>query len=954
MINFLTRKIWRNRWLMLCLLLGNILLIGITAGTPLYITATMQRIFQQDLRAIGHNHNTFPAVANLRFTMNSVSQDNRLSTYEHIRDYWWPEDLGMLGISTQEQIVTYTMLGWDVTPVVPREETPSWRQVSFSAVHGIENHIHLFHGRMPSDTLVDGNIIEVIATTAAIQDRDLLYGELLRVDTLPVEGGAAVRPRDLYVKVVGVFEIPDNAGEFWSIPPIFWNSLITSATLIQNEFLANYQAGYRMQITWSNILDHTEMAFMDVDHYQLVINRLMEQYNDAGIMFFTHNFHRIFQLDQVRTERLAVTLWILQVPIFIMLALFVYMVSKQILALDKNDISVLKSRGASRKQVLGIYAMQGLFMGLASLPIGYLLGILLCQTLGASNGFLDLVQRESLRIFITLESILYALGAALFSFMCMFLPVIRFSKFGIVEQKRSRTGKVLKPVWMRYFLDILCLGLSILLLVQFNRQQEMLAELNSAIVPGVDPLLYLSSSLFILGSGMLFLRIFPYLIKLIFTVGKRYWNPSMYASLLKVIRSIGEEQFIMLFLIFTLSIGLFSAQAARTINLNNEHQIRYLGGADIRFQEFWMNNMPDEMTGGDLTQLPDTIVFMEPDFERYTNFEEVDAITRVMNRAGRFQGRGINISNNLNIMAIETNTFGETIWFRDDLSRIHINYYLNALAMRADGVILSENFKNLGIQLGDVVTLHDQNDGVRPPEGRFTVVGFVSHWPGFAPVTRRLTPAREIIEETQSLAVVNFGHMSSQWGIRPYEIWMRTNTESNAFLHQFIAEEEIITLRMNDTRSQLVEIRQDPIVQGTNGVLTVSFIVILLVCFTGFLIYLILSIKSRVLQFGIFRAMGMSMRGILGILLSEQGFITIISIGVGILIGEITANLFVPLIQISYTAAEQAIPLLVVIEQRDYTNIFTVLSVMIVICMAALGFFISRMNITQALKLGED
>ena len=46
----------------------------------------------------------------------------------------------------------------------------------------------------------------------------------------------------------------------------------------------------------------------------------------------------------------------------------------------------------------------------------------------------------------------------------------------------------------------------------------------------------------------------------------------------------------MIFLILTMAMGIFSAQAARTINANAEEKIRYATGADIVFQEKWTSN----------------------------------------------------------------------------------------------------------------------------------------------------------------------------------------------------------------------------------------------------------------------------------------------------------------------------------------------------------------------------
>jgi len=301
-------------------------------------------------------------------------------------------------------------------------------------------------------------------------------------------------------------------------------------------------------------------------------------------------------------------------------------------------------------------------------------------------------------------------------------------------------------------------------------------------------------------------------------------------------------------------------------------------------------------------------------------------------------------------MAIETDSFGEAIWFRDDLLRTHINHFLNVLASRSDGVLLSDNFRTAnGVEIGDVIHFSDWLGN--PTRG--TVMGFVDHWPGFSPMQRQYVDG-QVVEVFQPLIVANLGHLQTQWEVRPYEIWMRTNTETNTFFHDFVTENRVMIVEFTDAQADLIESRSDPILQGTNGVLTVGFIVTLTICFTGFLIYWILSIRSRVLQFGIFRAMGMSMRSLIGLLINEQFFITFTAIGLGALVGEISSRLFVPLIQMSYSAADQAIPLMIVTEAQDYRNLYVVVGTMIFICLIVLAAYISKIKIAQALKLGED
>ena len=186
-----------------------------------------------------------------------------------------------------------------------------------------------------------------------------------------------------------------------------------------------------------------------------------------------------------------------------------------------------------------------------------------------------------------------------------------------------------------------------------------------------------------------------------------------------------------------------------------------------------------------------------------------------------------------------------------------------------------------------------------------------------------------------------------------YQVWIKAE-DSSQFIYDYAEESGTQYALFQDAAAELIELKNDPIFQGTNGILTIGFICVLLLCITGFLIYWILSIQSRTLQFGIFRAMGMSMGEILTMLVNEQLFITGVSIAAGILVGILTSRLFIPLIQIAYTSADQMIPLEIVSARGDYVRLFVIIGLAILICMFILGWLISKIKISQALKLGED
>jgi putative ABC transport system permease protein len=109
-----------------------------------------------------------------------------------------------------------------------------------------------------------------------------------------------------------------------------------------------------------------------------------------------------------------------------------------------------------------------------------------------------------------------------------------------------------------------------------------------------------------------------------------------------------------------------------------------------------------------------------------------------------------------------------------------------------------------------------------------------------------------------------------------------------------------------------------------------------------------------VLQFGIFRAMGLSVKNLIGMLVCEQILISGTAILTGIIIGGITSELFVPLLQMVYSAAQQVPPFKVAAAREDYIRIYSVVLVMLGIGLSVLGVIISRIKIHQAIKLGED
>jgi len=826
--------------------------------------------------------------------------------------------------------------------------------MKLQAYKNYEDHINLVAGRMPSPEIVNGSIIECLVNRNTIVTRDFIVDELLQINY------SYETDENLFIKIVGIFEADDNQEFYWvNNPNEFEDVMLVSFDLFENELDVFYERKFRIYAHWHILLDYLQMRVENIPQYILSEQNVGEFFSQPEyVIYYENNFTD--KLKITGEVKLDSTLLVLLLPVYVLLAFYIFMVTKQILNLEQNAIAVIKSRGAGRRQIVAVYFLQSILIMTVSFVLGIALGFIICKIIGSANGFMDMVQRTALEVKVNRNAVFHSLCAGVISLLTMLVPVIGYSRYAIVDYKRDRHGKIKKPVWQRFFLDFLMLGVSCYGLYSFNSRRELMASALTNIQTA-DPLLYISATLFIAGLGLLFVRMFPWIVRLIFFIGKNNWKPVSYAPLLKVVRTTGEEQFVMIFLVFTLSAGIFATHYARTLNSNNEDRIRYITGADIVFAEKWEDNWPTAYEIANQSwppiEFPSEKIYIEPDIGRYTALDEIDYLTTVMNLPVQLRGIFLNRLEYVNLLGIDTVSFIETAWFRNDLLPVHINYFLNTLSSYDNGVLLSSNFKDIAdIAVGDEINvLNNEKKSVK-----FFVCGFVDYWPGYAPVIKAGQEGNYNLKD-QYLLVANINYVRSTWGRLPYEIWLKTNTTSNQFLHDFayeysVKQDDYIQsyIKYEDANGSIINKKNDPIVQGTNGALTVSFIVTLMICFTGFLIYWILSINARVLQFGVFRAMGMSMRNVLRLLVNEQLIVSLTGIVAGVLIGEAASVLFVPLLQISYAASEQIIPLVVFSDAGDYINLFAVIGVSLIFCLIIIGLIVSKIKIVQALKLGED
>ena len=161
----------------------------------------------------------------------------------------------------------------------------------------------------------------------------------------------------------------------------------------------------------------------------------------------------------------------------------------------------------------------------------------------------------------------YATAAILISVIISIIPVIIMSKNTTISN-RGRNHKITgKNFIEKYFLDIILLGISIYLLYNYIKQKGiMITDILSGKM--MDPFIFFNAELFIFGAAFLMIRLSRLIVLLVFKLRKNKWKPGTLAAFLEVLRTRKKSWVISVFLILTISMGIYNANLAETVNTN--------------------------------------------------------------------------------------------------------------------------------------------------------------------------------------------------------------------------------------------------------------------------------------------------------------------------------------------------------------------------------------------------
>jgi len=935
-------KMLKNKWLFLCLLMACVFSVALIASMPAYENAIKKRMLHRELLELHHERALPPLVhtVNVRGPYIVENGDGSVGAYDELI---YNRTISRLGLPILSRSVTLTAPGSMVFHASPNDERENVASVSIMYTSDFFDHVELIAGRFPNE-LDEPGVIEVVVSEAAAVRVPFMLESTYWQST----GAIRITADDwVQFKVVGIVQMTDPSDPFWVNPMSDRNPYT-----IYESFIRNFHVGQssRFEARWVTTFDHTAITPENIHQ----VSEVMRE-RGSGIL---SNIHVLRSAAERETE-LRTFLLVLQVPNILLLVFFTIMMSGLIIDNDKVEIALLYSRGAGKRHVFTIYAIQTLLLAGIAILIGIPLSMLLCSIMGASSGFLEFAGRAPLDVALTSDVFWYAVSGAGLFVVSMLLPILFSKSTSIVAQRRAKAARGAKPFFEKYYLDLILIGISLYGYFSYINFSDMLTDIGAeASEYAIDPLIFLISTFFLMGFAMLFTRLYPYIIRLLFHIGRPIWPPAIYASL-SAARSRPRSRYIMLFIIMAISIGLYSAAAARTINQNHLDRAMYDIGADLVIRERWPFIDPDPQFIGLYYVIPHVMdaFFDEMPFELFNEPEGVALATKVYrNDRARVTLRGISSVNNVNVMAIYPDEFAQVSWWRGDMYIYHLNYKMNAMSVNPNVVLLSRNLMDrLGISHGDEIEIWWANNTTSVICFVYDAVDF---FPTFNPVAYDGTP--------EYLIVMNYELVKSEFRIEPYEVWIqKEDGASSTDIMRHLIENRIsrplivhnIDTRVpqflaNDAQARLAAVLNDPFILSMNGFLTLSFVMTLSVKAAGFLMFWIFDLRSRRLQISIMRSAGMPQSGVIAMLLWEQALLSLLPLTVGFAFGRIASSLFVPMFEMG--GSESPLPFLVITLTSDSIRIGVIVAAILVFSIALLWYIASRIKISQTLKLGEE
>ena len=531
----------------------------------------------------------------------------------------------------------------------------------FHFLHGIEDHIEILPGgRMPAE-LIDASpdgapiTIEAAVPYEVANQLGLTIGSRLSavphwIDATPYAS----------VVVSGFFRRTDPDHPIWRLDNEVFHtfssgSFVAVPLLVSEDTLLRGLGGSFTDMDstygWMLLVDHERLRATNATDALFSIIAMRRNMSRTFL-----SYRQVTDLDDALAdydERLLFTklqMFVVLILIAVVVLYYVVTLSSLVAEQRKNEISLLQGRGATERQVLTVFVLEGLTIAGLAIVIAPFLAAAAISVLGLTPAFSDLSGGALLPVTLTRGAfIMSALGGVL-SFGALMIPAFEASRSPMARDRQEMARPSRLSFVQRYYLDVLLLVVSIVLFRQLT-EQGSLAATNLLGQVAVNQLLLAVPAITLVAAAMVLIRLFPLVMSLASRLLAPRLPPGLVMGLWQMARNPTHYARLALLLILMAGLGIFAASFGGTLQRSFTERVLYSAGSDIRLVNVSINNRGAS----------------KPIDEPYENMDEVQNAAPVLRTIGSHLGI-LGGDTSFDVLAVDTEKFQDVAWFRDDFS----------------------------------------------------------------------------------------------------------------------------------------------------------------------------------------------------------------------------------------------------------------------------------------------
>jgi len=843
-----------------------------------------------------------------------------------------------------------------VTPQSPDKAVPLSDQMMLSGypLAHIADHLTVLKGRLPAASSRD---LEIAITQSTADNLGLTVGSFLTA-RLPSNAGLSLWA----LHVVGIFAASTATDSFWrgnTFQPGFQGQTVVYQALVSNEALLASITTYHSEpsqpflLSWTYQLDTENLNASNMESVAQRVQALQQTLPNAlesfpaiqsatpyGILFDSLPQY----VNQVDLVTIPITVLLIM---FIGIALlFIGMMTDILIERQQPAITLFRNRGASRRQIFGVFLVQGSILGVLALLAGIPATIWLVRII--TSWLLPVADQNTLAFFLNDPHYLFshivwiAVVAAIGTIGIMSIAINRAANIDMLALRSDRSRPARRSLWQRLNIDVV---LSILVLLAYGEYVFTAQVAGAEARALLGPLSLIAPLFMLIACILLFLRFFPFFLHICAKLAVRSPGITAMLALVQADRSPRSTSRMILLLSLSLALATFTLTFVASQQQRASDVASYHVGSDFSGQ------LPYLLSSKSLS-------------DQVTPYQHIRGVSSVT--LGYDDSTTLNDGEPVQIIAVDSGTFANTALWSRSYSEQKLSTLMALLVEhRSDAVLHSIVYAVVDADLWNELHLTPGASFALPINGvpnksmHYVVAAEVQNIPG---VYDAPPGGTGFLVDYQSYATA-YSQVSSGLTLAPNTIWLRTvdNPAQLASIRHALTTGEFQLSSLFDRRAITEALQTNPLQIEVIGILSIGFALVLALGLIGSIVSEWVNSINHMTYFAVLRALGMTSQQTGGVLLWEQSIVYALSLLLGIGLGALLSSVVVPLLAFSNAlvgvdmlSASTVPSVQIVIPNHQLLAMIACVSVVLVGFLLITTRRIVRSSLSQVLRLNED